>query len=171
MKTFYRPPFNSESSLNDICDLYWKGITKRAPPYGAGVDGTYMVSNDDNWNLNSLKTYLRTEIKHDIPGINTPFIYFGAWGSTFAFHTEDIDMPSINIMHYGSPKLWYIVPPKYGKALEKVMDDTFEASKNQCSAHYRHKLIVISQDALQQNNNRSIDRFRFKNGYNPCVYT
>lgn len=61
------------------------------------------------WNICHLDTILDT-VEHEsgitIEGVNTPYLYFGMWKTTFAWHTEDMDLYSINYLHFGEPKSW-----------------------------------------------------------------
>ena len=55
-----------------------------------------------------------------IYGINEPYFYFGAWRTTFAWHTEDLNLPAINFLHYGKPKFWYSIGRHDGHLLEEA---------------------------------------------------
>ncbi len=77
--------------------------------YGADISGTLTDSNQEYWNINKLGTILddiRDEYQLKIEGVNTAYLYFGMWKTTFAWHTEDMDLYSINYLHFGAPKSW-----------------------------------------------------------------
>jgi len=57
--------------------------------------------------LTTILDYLVDKDKVVIEGINTPYLYFGMWKSTFSWHTEDMDLYSISYLHEGAPKTWY----------------------------------------------------------------
>lgn len=74
------------------------------------------------------------------------------WKTTFAWHTEDMDLYSINYLHFGAPKTWYSVPPEMGKRLEEVANSYFAASYKNCKAFLRHKTTLMSPQVLQKHN-------------------
>lgn len=66
----------------------------------------------DEWNIARLNTVLdvvEEECGISIEGVNTPYLYFGMWKTTFAWHTEDMDLYSINYLHFGEPKSWQVI--------------------------------------------------------------
>ncbi|CAF0730238.1 unnamed protein product [Didymodactylos carnosus] len=147
----YRAPLDDYQSLER---KYWKNLTYVAPVYGADVSGTLYDSKQSYWNLNCLGTILddlELEYGTKIQGVNTSYLYFGMWKATFAWHTEDMDLYSINYLHYGAPKQWYVIPPSYGKKFERLASTYFTNLSRQCPAFLRHKMTLISPSILQYN--------------------
>ncbi|XP_033253220.1 uncharacterized protein LOC117192612 isoform X1 [Drosophila miranda] len=139
----------------DLERKYWKNITYVAPIYGADVSGSITDPDQDSWNINRLGTildYVNKDYNIQIDGVNTAYLYFGMWKTTFAWHTEDMDLYSINYLHFGAAKTWYVVPPAYGRRLEKVANQYFPASYKNCNAYLRHKMTLISPQILKHHN-------------------
>ncbi|XP_056276386.1 lysine-specific demethylase 4A-like isoform X2 [Pseudoliparis swirei] len=132
---------------------YWKNVTFNPPIYGADVNGSLYGPDVKEWNICHLDTILDTvecESGVTIEGVNTPYLYFGMWKTTFAWHTEDMDLYSINYLHYGKPKSWYCVPPEHGKRLERLAQGFFPGSFQNCEAFLRHKMTLISPSILKK---------------------
>ena len=66
------------------------------------------VQENKVWNMSQLDTVLDIvkEKTGEIEGVTTPYLYFGMWQTTFAWHVEDKDLYSINYLHFGAPKSW-----------------------------------------------------------------
>ncbi|KPP72195.1 lysine-specific demethylase 4A-like [Scleropages formosus] len=132
---------------------YWKNLTFNPPIYGADVNGTLYDQDVMEWNIGHLHTILDTVERESgitIEGVNTPYLYFGMWKTTFAWHTEDMDLYSINYLHFGEPKSWYCVPPEHGKRLERLAKGFFPGSSQNCEAFLRHKMTLISPSILKK---------------------
>ncbi|KAM8849635.1 lysine-specific demethylase 4A-like isoform 2-T2 [Spinachia spinachia] len=132
---------------------YWKNVTFNPPIYGADVNGSLYGAEVKEWNICHLETILDTvesESGITIEGVNTPYLYFGMWKTTFAWHTEDMDLYSINYLHFGEPKSWYCVPPEHGKRLERLAKGFFPGSSQNCEAFLRHKMTLISPSILKK---------------------
>lgn len=158
LRTFYdssnakvrRTP--EHKSYDDLEQIYWRNVNVGVKPwYGADVPGTLFDDNVEIWNLSKLPTILN-KIEDDMPGINTPFLYFGMWKTSFGWHVEDMDLYSINYHHFGHPKTWYIVPPAYGYMLEQLADQLYPDFANECTNHMRHKMLLISPIVLKRHN-------------------
>ncbi|XP_077105300.1 lysine-specific demethylase 4C isoform X1 [Ranitomeya variabilis] len=137
----------------DLERKYWKNLTFVAPIYGADVNGSLYDEEIDEWNISRLNTILDVvgeECGISIEGVNTPYLYFGMWKTTFAWHTEDMDLYSINYLHFGEPKSWYSIPPEHGKRLERLAQGFFPSSCQGCDAFLRHKMTLISPSILKK---------------------
>uniref|UniRef100_A0A8D2QPX2 [histone H3]-trimethyl-L-lysine(9) demethylase n=1 Tax=Zosterops lateralis melanops TaxID=1220523 RepID=A0A8D2QPX2_ZOSLA len=137
----------------DLERKYWKNLTFVAPIYGADINGSIYDEGIEEWNIAHLNTILDVvgeECGISIEGVNTPYLYFGMWKTTFAWHTEDMDLYSINYLHFGEPKSWYAVPPEHGKRLERLAQGFFPSSSQGCDAFLRHKMTLISPSILKK---------------------
>lgn len=141
------------TSNEDLERKYWKNVTYVAPIYGADVNGSITDPDVKEWNINSLGTildFVNSDYGIEIDGVNTAYLYFGMWKTTFAWHTEDMDLYSINYLHFGHPKTWYAIPPEHGKRFERIASGFFPTSAKTCQAFLRHKMTLISPQILKQ---------------------
>nr|XP_003472888.2 lysine-specific demethylase 4D-like [Cavia porcellus] len=148
---YQAPP---HQSFEDLERKYWKNHLCGSPIYGADISGSLFDENTKQWNLGHLGTILdllEEECGVVIQGVNTPYLYFGMWKTTFAWHTEDMDLYSINYLHFGEPKTWYAVPPEHGQRLERLARELFPGSSRVCRAFLRHKVALISPTVLRNN--------------------
>ncbi|XP_066131229.1 lysine-specific demethylase 4B isoform X5 [Saccopteryx bilineata] len=156
----YRRLANSEKyctprhqDFDDLERKYWKNLTFVSPIYGADISGSLYDDDVVQWNIGNLRTILdmvERECGTIIEGVNTPYLYFGMWKTTFAWHTEDMDLYSINYLHFGEPKSWYAIPPEHGKRLERLAIGFFPGSSQGCDAFLRHKMTLISPIILKK---------------------
>ncbi|XP_033109242.1 lysine-specific demethylase 4C-like [Anneissia japonica] len=147
----YTTPIHED--YEDLERKYWKNVSFNPPIYGADISGSIYDKDRGIWNINNLNTVL--DIIEDaqgvkIEGVNTAYLYFGMWKTTFAWHTEDMDLYSINYLHFGAPKSWYAIPPQHGKRLERLAAGFYPSSFKICPNFLRHKMTLISPSLLRQ---------------------
>lgn len=148
----YRTPFHRD--YEELERKYWKNITFSQPIYGADVSGSITDADQDSWNIQRLGSILdcvNDDYGVKIEGVNTAYLYFGMWKTSFPWHTEDMDLYSINYVHFGAPKSWYAIPPEHGRRLERLASSYFSASHKVCKAFLRHKMTLISPTVLKKN--------------------
>lgn len=146
----HRPPTGDQ---DEIERKYWKNVTFNNPVYAADIPGTVYDKDVKEWNIGRLGTILdliKNQYGVHIEGVNTPYLYFGMWKATFAWHTEDMDLYSINYLHFGAPKTWYAIPPEHGQRLERLAAGFFPGSFQSCSQFLRHKMTIISPQVLRK---------------------
>ncbi|QRV82296.1 JmjC domain, hydroxylase [Ceratobasidium sp. AG-Ba] len=132
---------------------YWRncGLGKD-PMYGADMQGSLFDEHMTTWNVSCLPSVLSRLLPdgNRIPGVNTPYLYFGMWRATFAWHVEDMDLYSINYIHWGAPKYWYAIPSIRAYAFEQVMSKHFPTEANECPQFMRHKSFLASPAILAE---------------------
>ncbi|KAI0043041.1 JmjC-domain-containing protein [Auriscalpium vulgare] len=126
---------------------FWRNIGfGKDPWYAADMKGSLFTDETTAWNVAHLPSLLdRISRNRDLPGVNTPYLYFGMWRATFAWHVEDMDLFSINYIHFGAGKFWYAVPQGRAGALEQTMRGHFPSN---CPQFLRHKSYLASPNVL-----------------------
>jgi JmjC domain, hydroxylase len=85
---------------------FWSSVTISPPFYGADTPVSFFDEQlDFGWNLRKLGCLLSECGVPQIPGVTTPMTYFGMWKSFFSWHVEDVDLYSVNYLHFGAPKV------------------------------------------------------------------
>ncbi|KAI0259156.1 JmjC domain, hydroxylase-domain-containing protein [Gloeopeniophorella convolvens] len=142
----YTPEF-----CKDLERQYWRNCGFGTPAmYGADMEGSLFTDDTKAWNvahLPSLLDRLLPSTANGLPGVNTPYLYFGMWRATFAWHVEDMDLFSINYIHFGAGKFWYAVPQTRASALEQAMRGHFP-EPSRCPQFLRHKSYLASPMTL-----------------------
>ncbi|TRY65355.1 hypothetical protein DNTS_005930 [Danionella cerebrum] len=122
-------------NYEDLERKYWKNLTFVSPIYGA--------DDIEEWNighLNSILDVIEEDCGVSIQGVNTPYLYFGMWKTSFSWHTEDMDLYSINYLHFGEPKSWYAIPPEQGKRLERLATASLETRPELDQEHWESQI-------------------------------
>ncbi|KAI8359286.1 JmjC domain, hydroxylase-domain-containing protein [Mortierella sp. GBAus27b] len=126
---------------------YWRNLTFVQPMYGADMSGSLFDGRTKHWNTQCLGDLL-SKIDQNLPGVNTPYLYFGMWKATFAWHVEDMDLYSINYLHFGAPKQWYCIRPENSTRFECIAQGIFSSDYKTCSQFLRHKTYLLSPSKL-----------------------
>ncbi|GAB1313443.1 hypothetical protein MFIFM68171_03653 [Madurella fahalii] len=137
--------------------IYWKTLTYAPPLYGADLLGTLFDDSTEIWNLNKLPNLLDV-LGTKVPGVNTAYLYLGMWKATFAWHLEDVDLYSINYLHFGAPKQWYSISQKDARRFENAMKNIWPTDAKACDQFLRHKSFLISPAHLKQHYNITVNK-------------
>ncbi|KAJ1927862.1 hypothetical protein IWQ60_002553 [Tieghemiomyces parasiticus] len=154
---------------------YWRNLSFAPPMYGADIPGTLFPTpaTFPTWNPRNLGSVLN-RIDISMPGVNQPYLYLGMWKATFAWHVEDMDLYSINYLHFGQPKSWYCIPPAHRAKFERAAQGLFSEDARHCPEFLRHKSSVISPSILKRQYDVPVHRLvqshgefviTFPNGY------
>lgn len=137
---------------DDLDRQFWQTLNTSVPIYGADVEYSWFDDGCSVWNMNKLGSildYVHEDYGLTLPGITSSYMYFGMWKSSFSWHTEDMDLYSMNYIHYGAPKTWLTIPLKYGRRFEDLSSSLFPSSHRVCANFLRHKTTLIGPDILR----------------------
>lgn len=130
--------------------LQWRG---KSYLYGSDVAGSlFRKDSKFPWNLQSLKSVLNDGLgRKTLKGITEPYLYIGGYATMFAWHVEDYNLPSINFLHFGEPKIWYVISREDYKKFEKFVKGKFPSEYVQCPQFLRHKTVIINPYFVKEN--------------------
>ena len=106
-----RPPEALRGDVDAMERHFWKNVTFNPPLYGADILGSVTDPSQKHFSIRRLNDFLRRALKGagvHIPGVTEPYLYVGSWRADFAWHTEDMDINSVNYIHFGESKTWYV---------------------------------------------------------------
>lgn len=147
----------SPERCEELERAYWKTLTYAPPLYGADMPGSLFDDRTTTWNLGKLENLLDV-MGTKIPGVNTAYLYLGMWKATFAWHLEDVDLYSINYLHFGAPKQWYSISQGDARRFEAAMRTIWPTDAKACDQFLRHKTFLISPSHLLQNFNIKVNK-------------
>lgn len=147
---------SSGSRFERVERRFWQSLTSDDDAwYGADVENCSVfkrLGGDGcrKWFLDDLpEEPLRQSLNASLGGVTESMIYVGTWRALFAWHLEDANLYSINLVHFGAPKSWYGISPRDAQRFEAFAADVFPGARNECPAFLRHKTAIISPKKLR----------------------
>jgi len=84
------------------------------------------------------------------PGMDSTYTYFARAFSVFAAHAEDHNLPSINQLVFGAPKVWLVVPARdFARATAALCAGVRAKALPACPQAVAHKLVLPSLALLR----------------------
>ncbi|KAH8698377.1 putative jumonji family transcription factor [Talaromyces proteolyticus] len=142
---------------DELETAYWKSLMFNNPMYGADMPGSLFDETTTSWNVAKLPNLLDV-LGQKVPGVNTAYLYLGMWKATFAWHLEDVDLYSINYIHFGAPKQWYSISQEDAPRFEAAMKSIWPSDAKNCDQFLRHKTYLISPSILKSRFNITVNK-------------
>lgn len=148
----------TQERCEELETAYWKSLMFNNPLYGADMPGSLFDENiTTSWNVAKLPNLLDV-IGQKVPGVNTAYLYLGMWKATFAWHLEDVDLYSINYIHFGAPKQWYSISQEDAPRFEQAMRSIWTSDAKNCDQFLRHKTYLVSPSLLKSQYGITVNR-------------
>jgi hypothetical protein len=152
---------DNEDYTTERCEeletAYWKSLMFNNPMYGADMPGSLFDDSTTSWNVAKLPNLLDV-LGQKVPGVNTAYLYLGMWKATFAWHLEDVDLYSINYIHFGAPKQWYSISQEDAPKFEAAMRSIWSSDAKNCDQFLRHKTYLVSPSLLKSQYGITVNR-------------
>lgn len=101
-------------------------------------------------------------------GVTKSFLHLGMWSSTVGVHIDDYDLISLNYLHHGAPKIWYIIHPSSYSKFEELVNQLklFSEISSSCLSPLQHKTLLINPTFLHLH---AIEYYRIEQKINEIV--
>lgn len=149
--------------IQELETAYWKSLNFSNPLYGADMPGSLFDDSTKEWNVAKLENLLDV-LGQSVPGVNTAYLYLGMWKASFAWHLEDVDLYSINYIHFGAPKQWYSISQADARRFETTMRSIWPNDAKNCDQFLRHKTYLISPQLLESQHKIKVNRLVHNEG-------
>lgn len=153
----------TQERCDELEEKYWKSLNFSNPMYAADMPGSLFDDETKEWNVAKLPSLLDL-LGAPIPGVNTAYLYLGMWRATFAWHLEDVDLYSINYIHFGAPKQWYSISQKDAPKFEAAMKSIWPSDAKDCDQFLRHKTYLVSPSILKSKYNVQVNKVVHREG-------
>ncbi|KAK5951151.1 hypothetical protein OHC33_007904 [Knufia fluminis] len=153
----------TQERCDELEEKYWKSLNFSNPMYAADMPGSLFDEDTKEWNVAKLPNLLDL-LGAPIPGVNTAYLYLGMWRATFAWHLEDVDLYSINYIHFGAPKQWYSVSQADAPKFENAMKSIWPQDAKDCDQFLRHKTYLVSPSILKSKYNVEVNKIIHREG-------
>ncbi|CAF1140950.1 unnamed protein product [Adineta steineri] len=134
---------------NNFTEYFWLTIPNNISLYVPNIDDSLFAKRENVFNMTQLPSLLKYYPK-PIPGVTTPFLHIGMWSTSVGLHIDEHDLISLNYLHHGAPKIWYIIhPSSYAKLEELVNELKLFSDISSCLSPLQHKSLLIKPSFLQ----------------------
>ena len=139
-----------EKDWDGLKKRFWSSTLTNPPLYGADSPGTLFDTDYEVWNVSQLPSLLHVQ-ERGVAGVSLPMLYWGAPRSMFSWHIEDVNLYSINYLHFGAPKQWYAIRPDHAEKFEAAMRNIYASCiPHGCPREFlRHKEYLVSPNLLR----------------------
>lgn len=140
---------SNDKEIDTKIDSYWANLKGKTAIYASDVDGSLFSDDLEEWNINKFtaKESRLHLLETKCAGIHTSYLYIGSNGSSFSYHTEDLDANSMSLLHLGAPKVWIAIARKYTDKFEAICADGVK-DYAECTKPLRHKTVFVHRDLL-----------------------
>lgn len=136
-------------------ETYWASHDQKRPQrYAYAYDSSLFNDKIKKINLNNLSNPLmQTYEKFKMPGVNRTMVLVSGAHTSFYWHNEDLDLGSINYMHWGAIKLWVIVHRNSSDKFRNALIRDFAPTEIEpCKNPVKHKNYLTDLQWLDENN-------------------